>query len=168
MRRAYRHDIAVDLPIDRGLPSVHAEGRGELGAGLATGLFRAEKTARHRRTLLFATGTGDERTWWTCLAYEPEACHVRYLRLTPDSRAAFVDVTCRARDARSTLVTVGYDIQVARAVRRNLYRVDDGRGLRRDDRRVALSNRKNGPRDAPAIQLIWISPLISISYTNID
>lgn len=110
MRRAYRHDIAVDLPIDEAFPLFTPKGEENWVPDWKPDYFAPENGAT-QKDMLFATGTGDERTWWTCLAYEPEACHVRYLRLTPDSRAAFVDVTCRARDARSTLVTVGYDIQ---------------------------------------------------------
>jgi hypothetical protein len=110
MRRAFRHDIAVDLPIDKAFPLFTPKGEENWVPDWKPDYF-APENGEIQKDMLFATGTGDERTWWTCLAYEPEACHVRYLRLTPDSRAAFVDVTCRARDARSTLVTVRYDIQ---------------------------------------------------------
>ncbi len=60
--------------------------------------------------MLFTTGAGDERTYWTCLKREPERLHVRYLRITPASRIAFVDVACRAVGADRTAVRIAYDI----------------------------------------------------------
>ena len=50
-------------------------------------------------------------TWWTCLAWEPARLHVRYLRLTPASRVAFVDVRCKAEGTGRTRVRVAYEMQ---------------------------------------------------------
>ncbi len=60
--------------------------------------------------MLFTTGAGEELTFWTCLAWEPDAGHARYLRLTPASRAAFVDVRCDDNGAGGTRVRVEYDV----------------------------------------------------------
>jgi hypothetical protein len=43
------------------------------------------------------------------MKWEPEAGRARYLRLTPGSRAAFVDVQCRAASAGRTSVRVTYE-----------------------------------------------------------
>jgi hypothetical protein len=110
MRKAFSHEFAVDLPVDEAFPLFTPKGEEDWVPGWKPDYF-APEDGETREEMLFATGAGAERTWWTCLSYEPEARHVRYLRLTPDSRAAFVEVTCRARDTHSTLVTVGYDIQ---------------------------------------------------------
>ena len=58
--------------------------------------------------MLFRTGDGDETTFWTCLAFEPGLHHVRYLRVTPASRIAFVDVACRAGGPNDCIVRVSY------------------------------------------------------------
>ena len=57
--------------------------------------------------MLFRTGDGDETTFWTCLAFEPGLHHVRYLRVTPASRIAFVDVACRAGQGRQQRLHCG-------------------------------------------------------------
>jgi len=56
--------------------------------------------------MLFITGEGDEKTFWTCLLWQPEQWHVRYLRLTPASRVAFVDVQCTPDGPQRTRVGV--------------------------------------------------------------
>ena len=46
-------------------------------------------------------------TIWTCLAFDEGARHARYLRTTPASRVAFVDVRCEPEN-EGTLVAVEY------------------------------------------------------------
>jgi len=58
--------------------------------------------------MLFSTGTAEETTFWMCLAYEPLDHHARYLRITPASRIAFVDVRCRASGPGKCVATVSY------------------------------------------------------------
>jgi len=110
MRKRYRKDIVVDRPVEEAFPLFTPKGEEDWVPGWKPDYF-APESGETRKDMLFATGAGAERTWWTCLDWEPEAHRVRYLRLTPDSRAAFVEVTCRARDARTTEVTVSYDVQ---------------------------------------------------------
>lgn len=110
MRKRYSHEIIVDRPVRDAFPLFTPKGEEDWVPGWKPDYFTPEDGATEKE-MLFATGHGAERTWWTCLEWEPERHHVRYLRLTPDNRVAFVDVTCRMRDAHSTGVTVGYDIQ---------------------------------------------------------
>ncbi len=62
-----------------------------------------------REGMVFRTSHGGETTLWACVAWEPEAHHMRYARVTPESRFGFVDVVCRALAPDMTAVTVGYD-----------------------------------------------------------
>ncbi|MFZ2103200.1 MAG: hypothetical protein WAU86_21815 [Oricola sp.] len=110
MRRAFSHEIVIGRPLETAFPLFTPKGEEDWVPGWRPDYF-APEDGKTGKDMLFATGEGTERTWWTCLEWRPEEHRVRYLRLTPDSRAAFVSVSCRARDAQSTLVTVGYDIQ---------------------------------------------------------
>ncbi|TBW35113.1 SRPBCC family protein [Siculibacillus lacustris] len=65
--------------------------------------------------LVFRTGIGGECTLWACVAWHPEDHRVRYARVSPDSRFAFVEVACRALDAATTQVTVAYAITALNA-----------------------------------------------------
>ncbi len=57
--------------------------------------------------MVFLTGAGRERTVWTCLAWVPARGYARYLRVTPATRLAFVDIRCRQL-GNGTRVSVGY------------------------------------------------------------
>jgi hypothetical protein len=109
-RKHYSHAITVDRPIAETFPLMTPKGEEDWVPGWKPDYFPPERNET-KKDMLFATGEGAERTWWTCLDWRPEEHRVRYLRLTPDSRCAFVEVTCKARDAGSTAVTVSYDIQ---------------------------------------------------------
>ena len=61
-----------------------------------------------REEMLFTTGEGAETTFWTCLKWQPETHHARYLRITPASRIAIVDVVCRAQSPKQVAVQVTY------------------------------------------------------------
>jgi len=110
MRKRYSHEITVDRPVADAFPLFTPKGEEDWVPGWKPDYFAPENGAT-QKDMLFATGDGAERTWWTCLDWRPDEHFVRYLRLTPDSRCAFVEVKCCARDAGSTAVTVGYDIQ---------------------------------------------------------
>ena len=58
--------------------------------------------------MVFRTGDGEESTIWTCLEYDPRARHARYLRVTPASRVAWVDVACAPHGGGGTTVQVSY------------------------------------------------------------
>lgn len=110
MRKRYRHEIVVRRPVDSAFPLFTPKGEEDWVPGWTPDYF-APENGETGKDMLFATGEGSERTWWTCLEWEPERHRVRYLRLTLDNRAAFVAVECHARDAEATTVTVTYDIQ---------------------------------------------------------
>jgi len=61
-----------------------------------------------REEMLFTTGGGMDKTFWTCLKWQPEAHHARYLRITPSCRIAIVDVLCRAQQSGQVAVQVTY------------------------------------------------------------
>lgn len=63
-----------------------------------------------REEMLFTTGDGNEKTYWTCLKWQPKVHHARYLRITPASRIAIVDVRCTAKSAACTKVRVSYTL----------------------------------------------------------
>jgi len=63
------------------------------------------------KDMLFTTGEGAEKTFWTCLDWQPQAGRVRYLRLTPETRVAFVEVNCMPAGEGRTQVTVSYEVQ---------------------------------------------------------
>ena len=65
--------------------------------------------------MIFTTGDGEEKTFWTCLSWQPDQFHVRYLRMMPASRVAFVDVQCVLDGPARTRVQVGYQIQALTA-----------------------------------------------------
>jgi hypothetical protein len=110
MRKRFCQEITIDRPVAEAFPLFTPKGEEGWVPGWKPDYF-APDGGETKKDMLFATGEGSERTWWTCLEWQPEKHRVRYLRLTPDSRAAFVDVACRARDTETTLVTVSYDMQ---------------------------------------------------------
>ena len=57
--------------------------------------------------MVFRTGESEESTIWACLEYNPEARRARYLRVTPASRVAYVDVVC-SHQGNGTAVQVSY------------------------------------------------------------
>lgn len=105
--RTFSHDITIRLPIDRAFPLFTPKGEEDWVPGWqpdyispADGTTGAE--------MLFTTGTGKDKTYWTCMQWEPEQHHTRYLRITPEARVAFVDVRCAALSDTETTVTVAY------------------------------------------------------------
>lgn len=57
--------------------------------------------------MVFTTGEGEERTYWSLVDYDPRGLRSRYARVTPASRFGFVEVACEP-DAGGTRVTVTY------------------------------------------------------------
>lgn len=60
--------------------------------------------------MIFRTRHGAEETLWSCVVWEPEQHHVRYVRVTPAVRMGFVDVTCLPSGDDLTKTTVRYDL----------------------------------------------------------
>lgn len=109
MQRDYVHEITVDRPIAEALPLFTPKGEEAWVPGWRP-TYLAPATGETCEEMVFTTGAGDEASVWTCLAWQPEQGHARYLRLTPASRVAFVDVRCRADGADRTRVRVAYRI----------------------------------------------------------
>lgn len=110
MRKAFSHEFVVERAVGDAFPLFTPKGEEDWVPGWKPRYF-APESGETGKDMLFATGDGPDRTWWTCLDWEPNRHFVRYLRLTPDNRAAFVEVTCRAHGTDMTAVTVKYDIQ---------------------------------------------------------
>ena len=109
MQRDYAHEITVDRPLADAIPLFTPKGEEAWVPGWRPRYIRPE-SGETGEEMIFLTEAGDETTVWTCLAWQPEHGHVRYLRLTPGSRVAFVDVRCRADGADRTRVRVSYQI----------------------------------------------------------
>lgn len=107
MHAEFSHSITVDLPAHEAFPLFTPKGEEEWVPGWQP-TYIAPETGETCRDMIFVTGSGDDATLWTCLEWQPEMLHVRYLRATPESRVAFVDVSCRAVGSRTTAVRVSY------------------------------------------------------------
>lgn len=109
MRRRFSHTITVPLSADRAIHLFTPRGEEDWVPGWAPHYLHPAG-GETEADMVFTTGEGDEATIWTCLVWSPETGHARYLRVTPASRLAFVDVRCRP-DAAQTRVTVSYEMQ---------------------------------------------------------
>ncbi len=109
MQKHYVHEITVDRPAAEAFPLFTPRGEEAWVPGWEPTYIRPE-TGETCAEMLFTTGEGDEKTYWTCLSWQPEKWHVRYLRLTPASRVAFVDVQCQPVGPERTQVRVAYEV----------------------------------------------------------
>ncbi len=106
MRQEFSHEIRVALPVEEAFPLFTPKGEEAWVPGWRPD-YLWPACGDTCADMVFATGSGDEATLWTCLEWQPERHHVRYLRTTPGSRVAFVDVRCRP-DGDGTAVRVAY------------------------------------------------------------
>jgi hypothetical protein len=58
--------------------------------------------------MVFATGRGEDLTFWSLLDYDPGRRHARYARVTPASRFGVVEVRLEAAGPRRTRAEVTY------------------------------------------------------------
>ena len=114
MFKELSHEIVVDLPVADAFPLFTPKGEETWIADWKPTYIRPA-SGETCAEMIFTTGDGDEKTFWTCLAWQPDQFHVRYLRLTPASRVAFVDVQCLPEGPARTRVQVGYQIQTLTA-----------------------------------------------------
>ena len=91
MQRDYSHEIVVDRPVSEAFRLFTPKGEETWVPGWKPTYVRPD-TDETCEEMVFTTGEGEEATFWTCLKWQPESWHVRYLRLTPASRVSFVDV----------------------------------------------------------------------------
>lgn len=106
MRRTFAHEIRLGLPVDRAFPLFTPKGEEAWVPGWEPE-YVSPADGTTEEEMVFVT-RGHETTYWTCLKWEPEAWHARYLRLTPESRVAFVDVRCRPDGVDHTVVHIAY------------------------------------------------------------
>lgn len=108
MRRDFTHEFDVALPADEAFLLFTPKGEEAWVPGwLPDYVFPA--TGETGKDMIFRTGSGEEATIWTCLEWQPERHHVRYLRTTPALRVAFVEVNGRAEgDGTKVAVSYGY------------------------------------------------------------
>jgi hypothetical protein len=109
MMQRYSHDIVIDLPVACALPMFTPKGEEAWVPGWQPDYVWPE-SGEIGEEMIFTTGEGSEKTFWLCLRWQPDQGHVRYHRLTPESRVAFVDVRCRPEGEDRTRVSVGYEI----------------------------------------------------------
>ncbi len=110
MNKNYHHEIVVDRTVSETFPLFTPKGEEAWVPGWKPVYVRPE-TGETCEEMIFTTGEGDEKTYWTCLKWQPDQWHVRYLRLTPVSRIAFVDVLCKPEAHDRTRVRVSYQVQ---------------------------------------------------------
>ena len=110
MNKDYCHEIIVQRPASETFPLFTPKGEEAWVPGWNPTYVRPE-TGETCEEMIFTTGEGDEKTFWTCLTWRPDRWHVRYLRLTPASRVAFVDVQCKPEEPGRTRVRVSYQVQ---------------------------------------------------------
>lgn len=108
MRRDFTHEICVALPIEEAFFLFTPKGEEAWVPGWSPDYVFPE-TGETTKDMIFRTGRGEEATIWTCLDWHPDRHHVRYLRVTPALRIAFVEVTCRAEgDNTKAIVSYSY------------------------------------------------------------
>jgi hypothetical protein len=106
MRKTFAHEIAIRLPVDEAFPLFTPKGEEAWVPGWEPD-YVSPPDGTTVEEMVFVT-RNHETTYWTCLKWEPDLWHARYLRLTPDSRVAFVDVLCRPEGDGNTIVRVAY------------------------------------------------------------
>jgi hypothetical protein len=107
MKAEFVHEITVDLPVDQAFTLFTPKGE-EMWVPGWRPEYLSPASGETVEEMLFRTGSADETTIWTCLKYEPELRHARYLRVTPASRVAIVDVRCRPDGPDRSVARVSY------------------------------------------------------------
>lgn len=105
----HSHEITVDRPLAHAMPLFTPKGEESWVPGWEPD-YITPKSGETCEEMLFVTSHGNETTYWTCLNWQPEDGHVRYLRLNPHSRVGFVDVQCSADGPEKTRVRVAYQL----------------------------------------------------------
>ena len=102
-----RHRIVLALPVEVAFPLFTPKGE-EAWAPDWAPEYLHPADGETREGMVFRTFHGGETTLWGCVDYRPAEHRVRYARVSPDTRFAFVDVACRAIGPERTEVEVGY------------------------------------------------------------
>ena len=91
-------------PIEQGFRAAHVKHDGELRVDAPPGQDGREKGA------VFVTTHGGEKTIWVVVDFDPGSLHVRYARISPESRAGTVQVRLRADGRGGSLAEVAYEL----------------------------------------------------------
>jgi hypothetical protein len=103
------HTIVVDAPVDPCFMYFTPAGE-ELWVDGWQPTYIEPADGRTQAGMVFTTGAGDEYTVWMLVDFDRAQHRSRYARCTPGSRTGFVEVQCRAQDARHTQVSVTYTL----------------------------------------------------------
>lgn len=106
MRYDFKQEIRVALPVDEAFLLFTPRGEEAWVPGWSPD-YILPVTGETCMDMVFRTGSGEETTIWTCLEWQPERHHVRYLRTTPAQRVAFVEVNCHA-EGNETKAAISY------------------------------------------------------------
>ena len=103
------HRITVEAPVARAFMYFTPAGESHWVEGWQP-RYLHPSDGRTEAGMVFTTGDGAEHTVWTLADFDRTAHRSRYLRCTPGSRLVVVEIACRALDARTTEVEVGYTL----------------------------------------------------------
>ena len=110
LRRTATHTIQIAAPVDRCLHFFTPIGE-ELWVDGWKPHYIVPANGRTEPGMVFTTGSGDEFTLWTLVDFDERAHRARYVRVTPASRSAIVDVRCTgSANGASTAVQVTYTV----------------------------------------------------------
>jgi len=104
-----RHRLVVDAPVARAFMYFTPAGE-ELWVDGWRPRYVHPADGATTPGMVFVTGAGDETTFWTLVDFDRDRHRSRYLRCTPASRIAEVEIACSALDADRTEVEVGYTL----------------------------------------------------------
>jgi hypothetical protein len=103
------HTIDIDLPADDAFPLFSPRGEEAWASGWKPEYVHPAN-GETLEGMVFRTGEGVETTLWSCIAFDEVSHRVKYVRVTPASRFATVEVVCSAVGPSRTQVHVTYVI----------------------------------------------------------
>ena len=109
-----RHRIRVDAPVERAFMYFTPAGESHWVEGWQPAYLHPDD-GRTEAGMVFTTGAGPEVTVWTLADFDRSTHRSRYLRCTPASRLAVVEIACRPLDADRTEVDVSYTLTALNA-----------------------------------------------------
>lgn len=108
------HTIHIDAPVDQCQRFFTPAGE-ELWVEGWQPTYLQPSDGSTRRGMVFTTGQGDEHTIWILADYGTQPHYARYMRVTPASRCAVVEVLCTPAASGGTAVSVTYSVTALHA-----------------------------------------------------
>jgi hypothetical protein len=108
------HTIQLDAPVERCQRFFTPAGE-ELWVEGWRPTYLHPADGSTRRGMVFTTGSGEDHTIWTLADFDTQPHRARYLRVTPASRCAVVEVLCMPEGPDRTSVTVTYSVTALHA-----------------------------------------------------